>query len=137
MKQHILLILSSMVSFFIIAPGLLLADGDAASWGTMDNYYFADAQRPAALFDHDLHNEQAALEDDCAVCHHLYENGQLIEDESSEDSLSSDCHGLKKAPDNTVPLRAANHKRCKSCHFSKRKGPVLCGECHINKGRLQ
>ncbi|MCP3873352.1 MAG: cytochrome c3 family protein [Desulfobacteraceae bacterium] len=100
----------------------------------VDNTIFNRPQRPAAVFDHDDHNEKAQLEEDCSICHHVYdENNVRIEDESSEDSLCSECHSLKKIPENSIPLRMAFHNRCKQCHFKSDKGPVLCGECHIRK----
>jgi hypothetical protein len=132
MKKQILLALLSITIFSITITAMSLGSDDADTWGTMDNSFFEHAQRPAALFEHDLHNELAELEADCAVCHHLYEDGKLVEGESSEDSFCSDCHGLKKTPDNSVSLRAAYHKRCKDCHINEKKGPVMCGECHIN-----
>lgn len=100
---------------------------------TIDNTVFDNPQRPAAIFDHDDHNEKAELEDNCAICHHVYEENKLVEDESSEDSPCSECHSLKESKDNSIPLRMAFHKRCKDCHFDSSKGPVLCGECHIKK----
>lgn len=96
----------------------------------IDNGFFNAPRRPAAVFDHDMHNETAMLEEDCGICHHVYEDGKKVEDASSEDSYCSDCHSLKKTADNPVPLKIAFHKRCKSCHFEVNKGPVLCGECH-------
>jgi len=99
----------------------------------LDNSAFDSPQRPGAVFDHDEHNFLAGLEDDCALCHHVYEDGILVENESSEDSLCSDCHGLKASPDNPVALREAFHDRCKTCHFEQKKGPVLCGECHVKE----
>ncbi len=98
---------------------------------TMDNSAFDNPQRQAVIFDHDLHNEKAELEDDCSICHHVYEDNKIVEDESSEDSLCFDCHGLKSSIDNKIPLRMAYHKRCRDCHFDSKKGPVLCGECHV------
>ncbi len=100
---------------------------------TLDNTRFDRPQRPPAVFDHDDHNSTAGLDDKCSVCHHVYENGKLIEDESSEDSLCSECHGLSPTPENPVSLRRAFHTNCRSCHFESGKGPVLCGECHKNK----
>lgn len=100
---------------------------------TIDNTGFDNPQRPAVIFDHDDHNEKAELEEDCAICHHVYEENKLVEDESSEDSPCSECHSLKKVEDNSVPLKTAFHQRCRQCHFDSGKGPVLCGECHVNK----
>ena len=100
---------------------------------TIDNTIFENPQRTQALFDHDSHNEKAELEEDCSICHHVYEDGKLVSDESSEDSMCSECHLLKASSENPVPIRMAFHKRCKECHFELNKGPVLCGECHIKK----
>lgn len=135
MKQHIVLAALAVILAATVALGLSRPGTGESDPETLDNSAFEKPSRPAALFDHDLHNEQAGLEDDCAVCHHVYEGQRLVEDESSEDSPCSDCHALKKASDNPVPLRMAFHQRCKACHFREKKGPVLCGECHINKGR--
>jgi len=99
----------------------------------VDNTVFNHPQRPGAVFDHDDHNEKAELEDDCSICHHVYEEGELLEDESSEDSTCGECHALTPTSENPVPLRRAFHNRCKACHFKTKKGPVLCGECHIKK----
>lgn len=98
---------------------------------------FSDLVRPAAVFSHDDHNEAAELEEDCSVCHHVYEGKQRLEGESSEDSPCADCHTLKTSDENSISLRVAFHTRCKSCHFDSDKGPVLCGECHIRKERIQ
>jgi hypothetical protein len=103
---------------------------------------FENPRRPGAVFEHDLHNENAQL-DDCVACHHLYEDGIRIEDESSEDSSCSECHLASPEPnnepdntidnkmDNKITLQVAFHRQCKACHFEEKKGPVLCGECHI------
>ncbi|MCP4023590.1 MAG: cytochrome c3 family protein [Desulfobacteraceae bacterium] len=96
----------------------------------MDNSMFAKTVRAAAVFSHDEHNETAELEDDCSVCHHVYEGKKLVAEESSEDSMCSECHELKATNENGIPLEVAYHKRCRSCHFDTNKGPVLCGECH-------
>lgn len=98
----------------------------------LDNTVFNKTRRPGAVFSHDDHNEKAGL-DDCAVCHHVYEKGILVADESSEDSPCSECHALVPAPDNRFSLSVAFHKRCRDCHFESGKGPVLCGECHIKE----
>jgi len=95
----------------------------------LDTSSFENLRRPGALFSHDEHNEAAELED-CAVCHHVWEGGTLVADESSEDSSCSECHGLLPDQDNRFSLSVAFHKRCRDCHFDSGKGPVLCGQCH-------
>ena len=89
---------------------------------------FARHRRPPAVFLHDEHNEKAGIED-CAICHHVYENGVKLEDETSEDQKCSECHLPTDARD-TMPLVGTYHNRCQNCHIEQKKGPVMCGECH-------
>ncbi|WP_027179715.1 acidic tetraheme cytochrome c3 TmcA [Maridesulfovibrio bastinii] len=91
-------------------------------------------QRPAAVFNHDVHNEKAGI-DDCAVCHHVWEDGKLVPDESSEDQKCSDCHKVKPESGKTS-LRNAFHKRCTDCHLKMKKGPVTCAGCHPKEGHI-
>ena len=100
--------------------------------------------RPFVCFQHDTHNEKAALES-CDRCHHVYdEQGNRVEGESSEDKSCFECHagnggsinadsssensdGSKKL---SIELTVKYHKLCRDCHLSEKKGPVVCGECH-------
>ena len=50
----------------------------------ISNSVFSKPRQPSVGFMHDEHNEMAGI-DDCAVCHHLYEDNTLVQDESSED----------------------------------------------------
>ena len=89
---------------------------------------FNSPQRPGALFDHDAHTEYDVARE-CYVCHHLYEDGKLVPEESSEDAKCAECHQLD--PEGPAPgLMQAYHKRCKGCHEKQEKGPITCGECH-------
>lgn len=95
----------------------------------VDNRVFDNPQRTPSAFEHDAHNEAAEIED-CAACHHVYDDdGNLVEDESSEDSSCSECHGASDEG-RTPNLRKAYHLNCKGCHSERASGPVLCGECH-------
>ena len=96
---------------------------------TVQDSAFTKHRRAPAVFLHDAHNEQAGLEDDCSACHHVYEDGVKLEDETSEDRECSECH-LEAGARDTMPLVGTYHSRCKSCHLAERKGPVMCGECH-------
>ena len=94
----------------------------------VDNSVFDDPQRTPSVFIHDEHNDNAGL-DDCAECHHVYEDGQRLEDESSEDQSCSECHSLEGG-DGQPALMKAFHTNCKGCHQQEERGPILCGECH-------
>jgi len=96
---------------------------------SVDSSVFKNPQRTPSIFRHDEHNEIAGIEE-CNKCHHVYEDGKLLEDESSEDQRCSDCHELKSSG-NTPALMKAYHTNCKGCHLKEKKGPVMCGECHL------
>lgn len=85
-------------------------------------------QRSAVIFLHDEHNETAQIEE-CNECHHVYEEGKKLGDESSEDQSCADCH--EEQSSGAMPgLREAFHLNCKGCHQDIKKGPVMCGQCH-------
>ena len=90
---------------------------------------FSKKQRPPAVFRHDEHNEKAELEE-CNECHHVYEEGIKLEDESSEDQSCSECHDEEDSG-NMPGLRKAFHTNCKGCHLEKKRGPIMCGTCHV------
>lgn len=95
----------------------------------IDDGGFAIKQRPVVVFVHDEHNELAEIED-CSECHHVYEDGKKLEDESSEDLSCSECHA-ENASDQQPGLRKAFHMNCKGCHGKHQKGPLMCGQCHV------
>ncbi len=96
-----------------------------------DNEAFRNPKRPPAVFRHDPHNEMARIEE-CSVCHHVYEDGKLIEDESSEDQRCADCHELQNIGRKPALMKAF-HYNCKNCHRAKKKGPLMCGQCHVRR----
>ncbi len=119
----IYIIASVMVSIFIFVSAYSQEDMEF-----VDHSAFENPQREPSVFLHDEHNEAAEIEE-CYECHHIYENGKRLEDESSEDQSCIECHD-EKATDNTPSLRKAFHTNCKGCHLQQKKGPILCGECH-------
>ena len=120
----ILLAVLSVFSFVIVAAY------SQEDMRFIDNDVFDNPQRPPSVFIHDEHNELAQIED-CNQCHHVYDdNGNLQEDESSEDQSCSDCHDLE--PSGKKPgLLKAFHRNCKECHKQQKKGPLMCGQCHV------
>ena len=89
---------------------------------------FRERMRPRVSFYHEDHNEKAGIED-CMVCHHVYEDGKLIEDETSEDMECSECH-LENDRDAVFSLVKVYHQQCRQCHLTEKKGPIMCSECH-------
>ena len=125
MKKSVLVILVLWIAaIFIFVPAYSQEDMEK-----LNNQAFTDPQRPPAVFRHDEHNETAEI-DECNVCHHVYEDGKLLEDESSEDQSCSDCHTLE-AENGQPSLEKAFHLNCKGCHLKQKKGPITCGECHV------
>lgn len=114
-----------------ILMGVLIIKFAAYSQDDMefvDNSVFENPQRVPAVFRHEEHNERAGL-DACEECHHVYEDGLRLEDESSEDQRCAECH--EPQPVGRRPgLMKAYHLNCKGCHRSGNNGPVMCGECH-------
>ena len=120
---------------FVLSLSLLTLSMDSYSQEDMafiENDVFENPRRPRAVFRHDEHNELAQIEE-CNACHHVYDDsGRLVEDESSEDQRCSDCHALE--PDGTKPpLMKAFHTNCKGCHKEQKKGPTMCGQCHVKR----
>ena len=126
-KKFLLIFILSAVCFIFRMSAHSQEDLQSVS-----NDAFIKPRSPPAVFRHDEHNELAGTEA-CFVCHHVYdENGKLVEDESSEDQRCSDCHALARS--GTKPtLMKAYHASCKGCHKQKKKGPVICGQCHVRK----
>ena len=95
----------------------------------IDNSVFENPQRPPAVFKHDEHNELAQIEE-CNECHHVYEEGKRLEDESSEDQRCAECHELHDVGDKPGLVKAF-HTNCKSCHREQKREPLMCGQCHV------
>ena len=96
---------------------------------TDDN--FASPQRPPSRFDHDAHGDYD-VSSNCYACHHLYEDGKLVPEESSEDQRCSECHAVE-SKDGAPNLLEAYHGLCKKCHEDQKAGPITCGECHVRE----
>ncbi|MCW7753632.1 cytochrome c family protein [Desulfobotulus sp. H1] len=95
--------------------------------GTVTDPAFERKTRGAVFFDHDMHMDAPGVMD-CATCHHYYEDGELVEFESSEGLSCSECHMGDGG--NTLPLIEAYHQQCRSCHIEQKAGPVTCAGCH-------
>ncbi len=118
------ILIASALTVFFFLPAYSQEDMEV-----VDNEGFNKKQRPPAVFRHDEHNEMALIEE-CHECHHIYENGEKLEDESSEDQSCSECHDEKGSGDQ-LGLKKAFHTNCKGCHHENKKGPIMCGQCHV------
>lgn len=124
MKKGIWLLIALLLIGVWLIPAFSQEDMEV-----VDDAGFAKKQRPPAVFQHDAHNETAQIEE-CNECHHVYDNGEKLEDESSEDQSCSDCHE-ENGSGNQPGLRKAFHLNCKGCHLKNKLGPVMCGSCHV------
>ncbi len=73
------ILIASALTVFFFLPAISQED-----MVVVDAEGFNKKQRPSVVFRHDEHNETALLEE-CNECHHIYENGEKLEYESSED----------------------------------------------------
>ncbi len=97
---------------------------------------FGNKGRSSVPFPHGRHIESGIA---CKDCHHVYENGKNVLDETkleegNQQIRCSACHRANSRPD----LEEAFHEQCRGCHkqFLKEKkktGPRFCGECHRQK----
>ena len=126
MKKSAAFFFAIWVSFFLVIVSGFSQEGMVS----IDESFFKKPQRPPAVFKHDEHNALAGIEA-CHECHHVYDDdGKLVEDESSEDQSCAECHQLQ-ASEGKPALMKAFHANCKGCHMVKKKGPVMCGRCHV------
>ena len=105
MKKGILLLIATLVVGILLIPAFAQEDMEV-----VDSEGYTKKQRPPAVFRHDEHNEMAEIEE-CSECHHIYENGKKLEDESSEDQSCADCHA-QDAGDDQPSLLQAFHTNC-------------------------
>lgn len=92
--------------------------------------------RGDVMFPHERHYAGGL---DCLVCHHRYEKGKniLTVDELLPGSQAVTCASCHKPGRD---LEKAYHRMCITCHRNNiknkiRSGPVMCGLCHIKKGK--
>jgi hypothetical protein len=125
MKKRGLLIFATVLGSIL----LIVSVHSQEDMVVVNDDVFENPQRPPAVFNHDEHNEIAEIEE-CNQCHHIYEDGELVEDESSEDQSCSDCHAENDSGEKPG-LTKAFHRNCKGCHLENKKGPIMSGQCHV------
>jgi len=120
----------------MITIALLLVLAISPLWAQPDKIVLKGKTRPDVTLLHNRHVE-AALS--CKDCHHIYENGKNILDESKLEEGNKEvrclnCHAGKSG----LNLEQAFHKQCIGCHDKyqkdkKKTGPQYCGGCHVRK----
>jgi len=118
----------------LFSASSLLAQSDKITFDPLKA--FGKSKRPPVTFAHNRHAE-AGLS--CKGCHHVYENGKNVLDESkleegNQGIRCSACHG----PKFKIGLEQAFHDQCIGCHKrllkeKKKTGPRFCGQCHVKK----
>ena len=84
--------LCTILPLLVLLLGLTAPAHAQEDMVVVDNGVFESPRRAPSVFVHDTHNETAEIEG-CSQCHHVYdEEGNLLEDESSEDQRCADCH---------------------------------------------
>jgi c(7)-type cytochrome triheme protein len=129
---RVLLIAVTALLVFIVSP--LYAQPDKMVFDPLK--IFGKSKRPSVMFSHNHHVEGGLS---CKDCHHIYENGKNVLDETkleegNQGIRCSACHG----PKFRIDLEQAFHDQCIGCHRKfqkerKKTGPRFCGECHVRR----
>ncbi len=127
-KRMLIIHCAVVLAVTVFAGGFALSQDDVTA---VQDSAFKERMRPRAVFFHEDHNEKAEIEE-CSVCHHVYEDGELLEDETSEDMECSECH-LKDDDKAALSLVKVYHQQCRGCHLEQKKGPITCSECHVKE----
>ncbi len=133
MKRFGFLLLFNIIAFVLIAIPPSIAQSDKM---LLDSSGGRGKKRPPVNFPHNHHVEKGLA---CKDCHHLYQKGENVLDESkliegNKEIQCSACHG----PKSRFNLVTAYHSQCIGCHKKpvkdqKRIPPRYCGGCHVRK----
>lgn len=122
-RQFLILILTGFILSMCTA---VIAQDDVM---TLSSKAFGKPGRPSVVFRHGAHSQTF----DCTACHHVFQNGQNVWDQTSP-TACAECH-KPQSKDGSLTLRPSFHKLCMDCHKKvlsqgKQSGPVMCGHCH-------
>lgn len=87
--------------------------------------------RPGVTFPHELHMDSI----DCLDCHHDYQDGEnLLDDSELEEDGSAACSACH-SKSATIDLKTAYHRQCIKCHRTWNREsdgalPITCRDCH-------
>ena len=126
MKKTITLLFAAALVLTLCLPALS-QDDEIILAGEEEG--FASQQRPVVVFSHVNHEAYDGV-DGCLPCHHdgLNEDGTFIE--GSDYLKCTECHGPSDGS-GLDDLPQVFHKNCLGCHETVGKGPIACGECHV------
>lgn len=122
------------MAFILITGASLMAQSDKMTLDSSKG--LSGKKRPPVTFPHNLHVDKGLS---CKDCHHLYEKGKNVLDESkleegNKEIQCSACH----VPKSRLNLEQAYHGQCVGCHKKpvkdqKKTPPRYCGGCHVRK----
>ena len=126
---------------------------------------YVEIKNPVFEFDfkvHDTHDkklQELKFKDNCDLCHHSYNDGDLVYEKGTEESCYY-CHELDRKTGPTLAvetritkkkdlsLEKVSHIRCMNCHLyytlkegvsfqpdkeENKVGPIKCEQCHTGK----
>jgi hypothetical protein len=124
-KLYISIALAALASLLCFLPAV--AQDDVMTIGGED-YGFVMPERAPVSFTHTAHMDLEMINGECLPCHHSgVEDGKFVE---GDPAPCKDCHAEKDGDPN---LAVAYHTQCIGCHQEAKKGPITCGECHVQK----
>lgn len=131
LKRHFRLLTLLIPLLVLFGVSMTFGQEDELTLDNADAY--VKKNRAAVTFPHEVHMNDI----ECLTCHHEYEDGENVLDESTleegnPDIRCSACH----TADADITIKQAYHRQCMGCHRNLRKagdatGPELCGECHV------
>jgi predicted CXXCH cytochrome family protein len=113
----VLILFTSMVAGFLSIPATGAAADEVQETPeeiVINNTVYKTDRKGSVWFSHIEHAEGYA--DDCAVCHHDYQDGENVWEEGLPVVKCSNCHNPEKTSGSPMRLRTAYHKSCKGCH---------------------
>ncbi len=129
------LLLGAVTMTLIVGP---LSADDMPEDILIENEGYATDRKGPVSFSHLSHSEDYGVE--CRECHHIYEDGENVWDESDEVQKCRECHIPTENRGKVKKLKIAFHRKCKNCHRKLTKEGMSddapyrkCSDCHEKK----
>lgn len=138
MTKHLIrLVLLLGAGMIALMVGPLSAD-DMPEDILIENEGYKPDRKGPVNFPHLSHAEDYEIE--CRECHHVYEDGENVWDESEPVQKCSKCHSPIENQGKIKKLKIAFHRNCKNCHRKVTKEGLSedapyrkCSDCHEKK----